>query len=817
MKYNPKKIESKWQKKWEKMPQLWQASDVSDKKKFYCLAEFPYPSGEGLHVGHVRGYAAMDIISRKKRMQGFNVLFPMGWDAFGLPTENYAIKTGTMPQKATEKNVKRFKKQMQSLGLSFDWSREINTSDPNYYKWTQWIFLKLFENDLAYKAKIDINWCPSCKIGLANEEVIDNKCERCGTETEKKKKEQWLLKITKYADRLIDDLSKVDFPEKIKSLQTNWIGRSDGAEIEFKGYRQDYENTLPNAKMTAEEYSIPVFTTRPDTIFGATFIVLSPEHPLAVEISSPDRLKDVEKYIENAKKMTSMDRLNTEREKTGVFTGAAVINPMTKQEIQVWVADYVLYEYGTGAIMAVPGHDSRDYEFAKKFGLEIKQVIAPTAIGKGIDMMIGAYEDKGFLINSEEFNGLTSDDGAKKITSLLESQNLGKRKTNFHLRDWIFSRQHYWGEPIPIVFCENCGYVPIPESELPLKLPKVKNYQPTDTGESPLSAISKWVNTKCPKCGGKAKRETDTMPNWAGSSWYFLRYCDPNNTEKFSDKEKMNNWIPVDLYNGGMEHTTLHLLYSRFWHKFLFDIKEAPRSEPFQKRISHGMILAENGMKMSKSKGNVINPDDVVSEFGADTLRSYEMFMGPYEEAIPWDTQGIKGLKRFLEKIWGFIDIISEKDEDSNIEKLLHKTIKKVTEDIDNLKFNTAVSSMMILANEISKAGKIKKQNLEKFILILSVFAPHIAEEMWELLGHNQSVFEENWPSFDTDKVIDNEIEIPIQINGKLRDRIILKANLSEDEIKRQALESEKVKANLEGKEVKKVIVIKGRLVNIVV
>lgn len=952
MTYNHLETEKKWQKYWEQHPELSEAKDFdTEKKKFYALVEFPYPSGAGLHVGHVEGYTALDIISRKKRMQGYNVLFPIGWDAFGLPTENYAIKTGIMPQEATKQNVKRFKQQMKSLGLSFDWSREINTTDPEYYKWTQWIFLKLLENDLAYKANIDINWCPSCKIGLANEEVIDGNCERCGAETTKRKKSQWLLKITKYADRLIDDLEKTDYLEEIKNQQINWIGRSEGAEIMFKGYRQGYAEKMPDVDMKQEEYSITVFTTRPDTIFGATYLVLSPEHPLVDEITAPDRLQEVKDYQNKAKKMSEIDRMNEQREKTGVYTGAAVFNPMTGQEIPVWIADYVLYEYGTGAIMAVPAHDERDFEFAKKFGLEIKQVIAPTEIDSAIEMMDKAYTDKGVLINSEEFNGLTSEDAGRKITSDLQAKKIGKPKVNYHLRDWVFSRQHYWGEPIPVVFCRQCamkdikiknsinfyqdeiweailrgdktiesramnpeepdryfgdvkpgdvvefvnknsedkayalikkiikynnvkelfedkpvldrvwtgkspktlkqaeqtydalaeGYlekvnkngivcwefelyeaektVPVPQDQLPIELPQVEKYQPTDTGESPLAEVDKWVNTICPVCGGPAKRETDTMPNWAGSSWYYLRYMDPSNDRAFADRKKLDYWKQVDLYNGGMEHVTLHLLYSRFWHKFLYDIKQVPTSEPYQKRVAHGMILAEDGRKMSKSLGNVINPDDVVKEYGADTLRIYEMFMGPYADAIPWDTKGIKGVRRFLDKVWNLAEHVKKNDSESqkDIESMLHKTIKKVTIDIDEMHFNTAVSQMMIFINQVIKNQLISQKQFEKFIIILSVFAPHMCEEIWHNLGHNQSIFVNSWPEFDRKLIIEDEIELPIQINGKVRDKIMIDNNMKEDQIKELALKSEKIKTYIENKEIKKVIYIKDRLLSIVV
>ncbi len=746
--YNPKKIEEKWQKKWEKLG-LNRAEDFSKKPKKYIMVEFPYPSGDGLHIGHVRSYTALDILAHKKRMEGFNVLYPMGWDAFGLPTENYAIKTGIHPAKVTENNIKVFKKQMNSLGLSFDWSREINTTDPKYYKWTQWIFLQLFKKGLAYKKKMPINWCPSCKTGLANEEVVDNKCERCGAKAGIKEKEQWMLKITKYADRLLKDLGKVDYSERIKTQQINWIGKSKGAEIDFSG--------------------IKVFTTRADTILGATFLVLSLNHPKVKTFKNPE----VKKYI-------SKTRTGRSKEKTGVFTGEYVINPATKEKIPIWIADYVLMEYGTGAIMAVPDYDERDKEFAKKYNLKIK---------------------KTKLVDSEEI--------IKKIK--------GKWKVNYHLRDWIFSRQHYWGEPIPIIHCQKCGIVPVPEKDLPVELPYVKKYKPTTTGESPLAGIKDWLNAKCPKCSGPAKRETDTMPNWAGSNWYFLRYIDPKNDKKLADMKKLKYWMPVDLYNGGMEHTTLHLLYSRFIYKFLYDIKVVPNSEPYAKRRSHGMVLAKDGRKMSKSFGNVINPDEVIKGYGADGLRLYEMFMGPFEEAINWSTEGLEGCYRFLKKVWAVFKDKKKIDKKSSKEvaQKLHYTIKKVGDDLENMKFNTAVASMMEFVNMWTGEGRVlSKKDAENFLKILSVFTPHIAEELWK---GKKSIFQEKWPDYDKKLVRKETFELVIQVNGKVRDKVEAPIDISQKDAEKVALEREKIKKWIGDKKPKVVIFVKGRLINIVI
>ncbi|MEA3272657.1 MAG: leucine--tRNA ligase [Patescibacteria group bacterium] len=807
--YNHKQIEKKWQKKWEE-EKPFKAEDFSDKEKFYCLVEFPYPSGDGLHVGHVRPYTAFDIISRKRRMEGYNVLFPIGFDAFGLPTENYAIKHKISPVDATKKNIANFTKQMKSLGLSFDWDRVVNTTDSDYYKWTQWIFLQFFKNDLAYKTTMPINWCLSCKIGLANEEVVDGKCERCGGEVEKRDKEQWMLRITEYADKLDKDLDKVDYSERIKIQQKNWIGKSEGVEINFN----------------SEEYDIPVFTTRIDTIFGVTAMVLSPEHPLVMKLVNDDYLDEVKEYVEKCKKKTDIERTIVEKEVTGVLIGASATNPMTGEKIPIWIADYVLAQYGTGAVMMVPAHDERDFVFAKKYGIDIKHVIALSHQEAKLD---DVYTDEGYLINSGEFDGLTSQDARIKLADYVEMKEYGRKQVNFHLRDWVFSRQRYWGEPIPIIHCEECGEVPVPEEDLPVLLPSVEHYEPTDTGESPLASIESFVNVKCPKCGGDGKRETDTMPNWAGSSWYFLRYIDSKNKEAFADDKKLRYWVPVDWYNGGMEHTTLHLLYSRFWYKFLFDIGVIPKeckSEPYKKRTSHGLILAKGGEKMSKSKGNVVNPDEVIDDCGADIFRIYEMFVGPFEQPAEWDTQGLGGCRRFVDKVWSLQERISENvDTEKDVEKLLHKTIKKVGEDIEELKFNTAVSALMILTNELVKLAldsdrgkeKVSEDVFKKLVILLAPFAPHLAEEIWENLDNKKSVFKEKWPEYDKELVRDEKIDLIIQINGKLRDTIKVSADISEEDAKEKALSSEKIKKHLEKQEIKKVIFVKGKLINFVV
>lgn len=941
--YDHKKIEKKWQKYWESK-KVFRADDKSKKKKFYALIEFPYPSGDGLHVGHPRPYIGMDVIARKRRMEGYNVLYPIGWDAFGLPTENYAIKTGQDPRIVTKKNSETFKKQIKSLAISFDWSREINTTDPEYYKWTQWIFLQFLKKGLAYKKKMTINWCPKDLIGLANEEVIDGTCERCGTKVEKRKKEQWMLAITKYADRLDKDLDTVDFLERIKIQQRNWIGKSEGAEIDF---------TIKNSNK-----KIKVFTTRPDTIFGVTYVVLSPEHSLVGEMVGVENNREVEEYIKRAKVKTDIDRTDVSKEKTGIeLKGVKAINPASKEEIPIYVADYVLADYGTGAVMAVPAHDERDWDFAKKYGLQVHEVVMPVRIDRtnphipgkklierkaiqaivrdpkngkilclkwkkqpwttfitgGIDdeedmieaarreileetgygsltfvrvlggtvkseffathkdvnriayfnviyfelsessthvdisaeeqdkhepiwldlkdirpetMQCGELDiwlhrlnsgndvstEAGIMVNSGKFDGKNSEDIKKEITEFVG----GKWVTKFKLRDWIFSRQRYWGEPIPVVHCDKCGIVPVPEKDLPVKLPKVKNYKPTETGESPLATISKWVNTKCPQCKNKARRETDTMPNWAGSSWYYLRYVDPKNKKAFTDKKKLEYWTPVDWYNGGMEHTTLHLLYSRFWHKFLFDLGLVPTSEPYQKRTSHGLILAEGGVKMSKSKGNVINPDKIVETVGADALRLYEMFMGPFDQAIAWDTNGIAGTRRFIEKVWKLKYKIGNIDNE-RINSLTHKTIVKVGEDIENMRFNTAISSMMILTNELEKEEKISKENYSILVRLLAPFAPHVAEELWSHLGNKRSATEAPWPAFDTAKIVEDRPTIIIQINGKTRDSVEIDKNLSDEEIKSLVMERPVVKKWMEEKEAKKIVIIKGKLVNIVI
>ncbi len=947
--YDHKKIEKKWQKEWDKK-KLFEVKIDSKRPKFYTLMEFPYPSGDGLHVGHVRGFTAMDIIARKKRAEGHNVLYPIGWDAFGLPTENYAIKTGIQPEKVTKKNTEIFKKQFKSLGLSFDWSREINTTDPKYYKWTQWIFLQFLKHGLAYKTKMPINWCPKDKIGLANEEVIDGKCERCGTPVEKKEKEQWMLAITKYADRLEKDLDDLDYAEKIKLQQKNWIGKSEGAEIDFK---------IKNS-----EEKIKVFTTRPDTIFGVTYLVLAPEHPLTQNLRSKIlNYDEVEKYILSSKAKADIERTAEGKIKTGIeLKGLKAINPANNEEISVWIADYVLYGYGTGAVMAVPAHDERDFEFAKKFKLEIKYTIAPHIIDKknppvsgkkseerktihalvrdpktgkflGLQwkkfpwttFVVGGVEEEedlieaarrevleetgysnlkfvknlggpvfaeyfaahkdenrvaittgilfdlendtrsniaedesqkhevvwlsrdeinedkmtcaelsfwlsnldqgrpyvgdGRLINlgkwQEKFGKINSQDAIKKIVEFVG----GKLVTRFKLRDWVFSRQRYWGEPIPVVHCETCGIVPLPEKDLPLKLPKVKNYLPTDNGESPLGAISSWVDTKCPNCKGKARRETDTMPNWAGSSWYFLRYVDPKNPKAFASSQALKYWMPVDWYNGGMEHTTLHLLYSRFWNKFLFDLNLVPVSEPYKKRTSHGFVLGEGGEKMSKSRGNVINPDDVVKMYGADTLRLYEMFMGPFDQAISWSSESIIGPRRFLEKVWRISQkVLKNKTVSSGvaIEALRHKTIEKVSKDIEAMNFNTAISSLMIFANELEKEEKISLDVYKDFLILLSPFAPHITEEIWNFLGEKKSIQLASWPKFDSEKILVDNATIAVQINGKLRATLVIEGDLEEKEITKMALELPGVKKWSGTGDFKKVIYIKNRLINIV-
>lgn len=796
-KYNFDKVERKWQKKWDEL-KLHEASNTSDKEKAYYLVEFPYPSGAGLHVGHVRSYTALDAMVRKKRMQGFNVLYPIGWDAFGLPTENYAIKTGIQPVEVTKKNVAVYKKQIKRLGISFDWSREINTTDPEYYKWTQWIFLKLHEKGLAYKKKMPINWCPSCKIGLANEEVVNGHCERCGGFAEKKVLEQWILKITEYADRLIDDLETVDYLDKIKTSQVNWIGRSLGTELDFT--------------VKGSDDVVRVFTTRPDTLFGVTYLVLSPEHVLVNTITTDEHKQAVLDYQAQARNKSDMERTDLAKEKTGVFTGAYAVNPVNNEAIPIWIADYVLATYGTGAIMAVPAHDTRDFEFAQQFDLPIREVIRPVASSdKPLDLK-EAFTANGVNVNSDFLNGLETEMAIQAMNNWLAEKGIGKTAKNYKLRDWIFSRQHYWGEPIPIVFCDTCGEVRVPEEQLPLLLPKVERYEPTDTGESPLATIEEWVNTTCPKCEGPARRETDTMPNWAGSSWYFLRYLDPKNNEALASKESMDYWMPIDLYNGGMEHTTLHLLYSRFWNKFLFDLDVVPFSEPYARRVSHGMILASDGEKMSKSRGNVINPDEVVQEYGADVLRGYEMFIGPYDQAVSWDTNGIKGLKRFQDKVWQF----ETSDDDADVVSLLQKTVTKITEDIEGMRFNTAISALMIMLNTMQANGA-SIDTFKTFLQLLAPFMPHIAEEVWERLGEKESIFMSPWPTADVTKITEEKLELPVQVNGKVRDKIIVSPDVDEVMLKQLVLASEKVQKHLEGKEIKKFIYVSKRMVSIVV
>lgn len=790
--YKHLEIEKKWQEIWEEKG-VFHASDSHEKPKFYALVEFPYPSGQGLHVGHPRSYTAIDIIARKRRMQGFNVLYPMGWDAFGLPTENYAIKNNIHPAIVTKNNIKRFKKQLQSQGYSFDWSREINTTDPEYYKWTQWIFLKLFEKGLAYKSQASVNWCTSCKCVLANEEVVNGKCERCSSEVIRKTKSQWMLKITEYAQRLIDDLDLVDYPEKVRAQQINWIGRSSGAEVYFK---------------TTKGEEIKIFTTRPETIFGATYLVVSPEHPLISKLSgSISNFEEIQNYKVEASKKSDLQRTELSKDKTGVkIEGIEAINPVSGEKIPIFVADYVLMSYASGAIMAVPAHDSRDGEFAEKYGLPVKEVISENG-------------GKETMVNSEFLNGLTPKAAKKSILEWLSANKKGNEKINFKLRDWVFSRQRYWGEPIPVVHCEKCGYVPLKESDLPLKLPDLEKFETSPDGESPLVYAKDWVNTTCPKCGGKAKRETDTMPQWAGSSWYFLRYLDPKNSNELASPEAIKYWMPVDWYNGGMEHTTLHLLYSRFWYKFLYDIGIAPSPEPYKKRTSHGLILGENGEKMSKSKGNVVNPDEIVETYGADTMRIYEMFIGDYEQPAPWSTKGIRGSKRFIDRVWGLQDIISQPNESNKkLESSFHKTIKKVTEDIENLKFNTAIAALMALINEIYAAGSITSEQLRIFVLLVSPFAPHIAEEIFSVckLGEGFASLQ-NWPAFDESKCIDSEIEMVLQINGKIKAKVSVPRGLDKDEILKIAKENESFSKNLGEKEIIKVIYIQDKLLNVVV
>lgn len=801
MKYNHKAVEEKWQKIWEDKG-VFHASEDTEKEKFYALIEFPYPSGQGLHVGHPRPYTALDTVARKRRLEGYNVLYPIGWDAFGLPTENYAIKNHIHPEIVTKKNIARFKKQIQSLGISFDWSREINTTDPEYYKWTQWIFIQLYKHGLAYKKEMNVNWCTSCKCVLANEEVVNGVCERCGSEVVHKVKSQWMLKITEYADRLINDLDLVNYPDRVKAQQKNWIGRSKGAEVDFTTTTGD---------------TLTIYTTRADTLYGATYMVISPEHPMiekwADKISNMDEIK---KYQEAAARKSDFERTEVAKEKTGVrIDGVNAINPVNNKEIPIFISDYVLVSYGTGAIMAVPAHDTRDWEFAKKFDLPIIEVV------KGGNVQEEAYTDcaKGIMVNSGMLDGLTVDEAKKKIIDWLTSEGKGHSKVNYKLRDWVFSRQRYWGEPIPMVYCEKCGYVPIDEKDLPLRLPMVESYEPTDNGESPLAKMTDWINTTCPCCGGKAKRETDTMPQWAGSSWYYLRYMDPHNKNAIASKEALNYWSPVDWYNGGMEHTTLHLLYSRFWHKFLYDIGVVPTPEPYAKRTSHGMILGENGEKMSKSRGNVVNPDEIVDEYGADTMRLYEMFIGDFEKAAPWSKASIRGCRRFVERYWNLQSVLIDGDKiRPELEGAFNKAIKKVGEDIENIKFNTAIATLMALINDISNVKSINKKELRIFSILLNPFAPHVTEEVYEAckLG-NGILAEAEWPEYDESKCVDESVEIVVQVNGKIKAKLNIPVDADKDAVLDLAKNDENVKKAIDGMKIIKEIVVPKKLVNLVV
>lgn len=851
--YIPSLIEKKWQEIWNKNGVFTTDEDTS-KPKYYALIEFPYPSGMGLHVGHTRPYTALDIIARKRRLEGYSVLYPMGWDAFGLPTENYAIKNQIHPKIVTEMNVKRFKEQLELIGFSFDWSREINTTDPAYYKWTQWIFLKLFEKGLAYKAEIPINWCTDCKVGLANEEVVNGSCERCGGEVIRKVKSQWMLKITEYAQKLLDDLENVDYIDRVYISQKNWIGRSEGVEVDFKVTVDTNTNTNTDADADADVNSnananananantdadanantdadadfgitesnglsgetIRVFTTRPDTMFGATYMVLSPEHPLLEKFK--DYIKnnaEVSQYKEAATKKSEFERTEINKDKTGVeIKGIKAINPASGKKIPIWISDYVLITYGTGAIMAVPGHDTRDYEFAKKFAIPIVEVI------KGGDVEKEPYLDieNGTMVNSGFLNGMSPQDAIVKMTEWVENKGIGKKKVNFKLRDWVFSRQRYWGEPIPLVHCEKCGWIPLEYDELPLKLPEVTNYLPSENGDSPLADMTDWVNTTCKKCGGLAKRETDIMPNWAGSSWYFLRYTDPNNDDIFAGMDKIKYWLPVDWYNGGMEHTTLHLLYSRFWHKFLYDSGYVNTPEPYARRTSHGMILGENNEKMSKSRGNVINPDDIVNLYGADTLRTYIMFIGAFDQSAAWSNEGVRGCRRFLDRVWKLQDMVVEGESYSpEFSNLIHKTIKKVSNDFEKLKFNTAIAAMMALVNEFYLAGKVTKAEFRTFLLLLNPVAPHISEELWELSGFDSMLNKATWPEWDESKTVEETVEIGVQVNGKLRGTVMVNKADDEETVKNKVIEDEVIAKNIEGRKIVRIIYIPGRIFNIVV
>lgn len=801
MGYDFKSFEKKWQDRWEK-EKAFHAVTGSDKPKFYAMIEFPYPSGAGLHVGHPRSYTALDIIARKRRMNGYNVLYPIGWDAFGLPTENYAIKNKIHPKIVTKKNIENFTRQLKMLGFSFDWDREINTTDPDYYKWTQWIFLQLFKHGLAYKQEMPINWCTGCKVGLSNEEVVNGVCERCGSEVVQRRKSQWMLKITDYAQRLIDDLDDVNYIEKVKTQQKNWIGRSEGAEVTFKLSTGD---------------DLVVYTTRCDTLFGATYVVISPEHALIDSARDCiENIDEVDAYKTAAAKKSEFERTELAKEKTGVpLKGVYAVNPANGEKLPVWISDYVLVTYGTGAIMAVPAHDTRDFEFAKKFNLPIVEVVSG---GKNVQEEPYTDVSSGTLVNSGFLTGLSVKEAIPTMIKWLEDNNLGKKKVNFKLRDWVFSRQRYWGEPIPLVYCEKCGWVPVPESELPLRLPEVSTFEPGENGESPLKKATDWIKTTCPHCGGPAERETDTMPQWAGSSWYYLRYMDPHNNEALASREALDYWSPVDWYNGGMEHTTLHLLYSRFWHKFLYDIGVVPTKEPYMRRTSHGMILGENNEKMSKSRGNVVNPDEVVNEFGADAFRTYEMFIGAFDQSTPWSNQGLKGCYKFLERVWNLKDMVTDEEGYSKeLEKVMHKMIKKVGDDFERMKFNTAIATMMSAVNDFYKKGSITKGEFITLLTLLNPVAPHLTEELYEPFGNGELLSLKAWPEYDEEKTKDDEIEIVVQINGKIRDRIMVAANLSKEETENAALNAEKIKAEIEGKTIVKIIAVPGKLVNVVV
>ncbi|MBB5355104.1 leucyl-tRNA synthetase [Anoxybacillus mongoliensis] len=803
MSFNHREIEKKWQKYWEEN-KTFKTTEDDGKRKFYALDMFPYPSGAGLHVGHPEGYTATDILARMKRMQGYNVLHPMGWDAFGLPAEQYALDTGNDPAEFTEKNINNFRRQIKSLGFSYDWDREVNTTDPNYYKWTQWIFLKLYEKGLAYMDEVPVNWCPALGTVLANEEVIDGKSERGGHPVIRKPMKQWMLRITAYADRLLEDLEELDWPESIKEMQRNWIGRSEGANIHFQ--------------VDGHDETFTVFTTRPDTLFGATYAVLAPEHPLVEKITTPEQKEAVEAYLKQIQSKSDLERTDLAKEKTGVFTGAYAINPANGEKLPIWIADYVLMSYGTGAIMAVPAHDERDYEFAKKFNLPIKEVVA------GGDISKEAYTGDGEHVNSDFLNGLNKEEATKKMIEWLEANGKGEKKVSYRLRDWLFSRQRYWGEPIPIIHWEDGTMTPVPEEELPLVLPKTDEIKPSGTGESPLANIEEWVNVVDPKTGKKGRRETNTMPQWAGSCWYYLRYIDPHNDKQLADPEKLEKWLPVDIYIGGAEHAVLHLLYARFWHKFLYDIGVVPTKEPFQKLFNQGMILGENNEKMSKSKGNVVNPDDIVESHGADTLRLYEMFMGPLEASIAWSTKGLDGARRFLDRVWRlFVEEngelnpkIVDNPETDTLERVYHQTVKKVTEDYEALRFNTAISQLMVFINEAYKAPVLPKVYMEGFVKLLSPVCPHIAEELWEKLGHNNTIAYEAWPAYDEAKLVEDEVEIVIQVNGKVRAKLHVPADATKEQLEQLAMEDEKIKEQIEGKTVRKVIAVPGKLVNIV-